>query len=298
MKIIYTSFFVLSITGLIAQSNPATPNAGFESWTHYTGYSDPNQWTCLNPDTYTLLGIVTCYQDSTVADVHSGKYSLHLITQLAGSDTVPGTVTTGTFNIISQTISGGLPYTLRPDSIIGWYKYVSESGDNGDIEFYLFGANHLDTIGEAFFETPASSVSTYTRFAQKIIYRSQNAIDTALWILTSSVNQYYCKVGSQLIADDLGLVPTDLGVNNLTVPDGITIGPNPVSNDITINNPSGSGVLLFTLYDVTGRKEAEEKTQSGMNIIDARMLPNGLYIYSLSGEQGSVIITGKIVVQK
>jgi len=299
MKILTTSILLLSLTLVKAQVNPATPNNGFESWTHFTahgGYDDPNNWQCLNPTT-AILSTYTCYKDST--NPHTGKYDAHLITQSVFSVTAPGALTTGTINTSNQTISGGLPYTLRPDSIIGWYRYTSVAGDNGDCEFYLFGATHLDTIGEAFFMTPKSTVSAWTRFSLAITYRSSSRPDSALWIFSSSVNQAGAQVGSQLFIDDLGLgSDTTTGIHNVSNAEKIFVGPNPSTGMVSVNNSSASKSVVFSLFDLTGRKVEENKMTGGVNYVNLAAMPEGIYIYSIQDEQSAVIKTGKLVLQK
>jgi hypothetical protein len=299
MKLIITFILISSISYLSAQINPATPNAGFESWTHYSsggGYDDPDSWNCLNPLT-SGFGIITCFKDST--NPHSGKYAVHLLTQSVHTITAPGTITTGIIDPLNETINGGLPYTLRPDSIIGWYMYTSVSGDNGDIEFYLFGATHTDTIGQAFFNTPKSNVNTWTRFSLAITYTSAATPDTALWIFSSSVNQANAQIGSQLYIDDLGLVvDSTAGINTINNSENITVGPDPATNIVSVNNNSNVKSLVFTLVDVTGRKIGEQRIATGANYIDLTGLAQGIYIYCMCDEQNTIIKTGKLVVDK
>ncbi len=300
MKIVTTLALALIISvSSQAQTNPATPNAGFEAWTHNSsGYDDPNGWNDLNSTTSTF-GIYTCVKDSTPADVHGGKYAVRLITMSYFGQLIPGTVTTGTFNTSNQTINSGLPYTLRPDSIIGWYKYTSASGDNADIEFYLFGTSNSDTIGEAFFRTPTSTVSSYTRFSLPVTYRSPNAVTEALWIVTSSTNQKSGHAGSELYADDLGLVfDTVTGINNITNPEKITVGPNPVKDYVLINNNSNAKSMLLTLTDITGRIVEEKQILQGENNLSVSDMAEGTYVYRLSNNNNVVVKTGKITVQK
>ncbi|HTA28296.1 MAG TPA: T9SS type A sorting domain-containing protein, partial [Bacteroidia bacterium] len=301
MKSVITSIILIfSLTLLHAQYNAATPNNGFEYWTHVSsngGYDDPDSsWSCLNPTTAITMNY-TCYKDSL--NPHSGRYDAHLITESVFSITAPGALTTGRINTFTQTISGGLPYTLRPDSMIGWYKYSSVSGDNGDCEFYLFGATHADTIGQAFFSTPKSTVGTWTRFSLPIIYGSLATPDTALWIFSSSINQAGAQVGSQLYIDDLGLIiNSSLGVNNIADAENITTGPNPTNGPFSIENNSNSKSLVLNLFDITGRKVNEEKVGAGVNSLNLSGMPQGIYIYSIQDNQNATIKTGKIVIQK
>jgi hypothetical protein len=300
MKKLTTLVLVLSVTGLIAQTNTATPNANFEHWTHSSSYDDPNQWKDLNSST-SGLGTITCFKDSIPADVRSGKYAVKLVTQkVAGITTAPGALTTGTINTTNYTISGGIAYTLRPDSIIGWYKYNSVSGDNGDVEFYLFGSGgNNDTVGEAFFRTPKSSVTSYTRISYPVTYRSSSAVATALWILSSSNTQASAQVNSELIMDSLGLVFDSVtGIKTISKPETITVGPNPARGTITIRNISNAQTALFGLFDITGRKVAEETIGNGTSLMDVTALPEGVYIYSVKDAQSAILKTGRIVIQK
>ena len=66
-------------------------------------------------------------------------------------------------------VGGGVPYTGRPDSIAGWYKYSPTGTDNGFVEFQLLGtASTPDTIGYVRFVTPSAAVASY--IAQHQLY--------------------------------------------------------------------------------------------------------------------------------
>lgn len=301
MKAVTTLILIFSFSFLQAQSNKATPNAGFEDWTYYTStvnYFNPDSgWATLNP-TLCPIGYIMCIKDSS--NPHSGKFDAQLVTQNVVIQVAPSALTTGIINTTSKTISGGRPYTLRPDSMIGWYHYLSVSGDNGDCEFYLFGATHSDTIGQAFFKTPTSTVNGWTRFALPIKYSSLATPDTALWIFSSSLSNTSAQAGSQLFIDDIGLVFKDStsGVKNTSKYDNISIWPNPTKGPVSINNGSETANLVFSLVDITGRLIDQERLTSGLNNLDLSGLAVGMYIYSLHDEQNSVVKTGKIIVQK
>jgi hypothetical protein len=303
MKQITTAILIFSITLLKAQTNPATPNASFADWTHYEpsgeqAYDVPNSWYSINSTT-DVFGTITCYKDSTTP-LPGDRYAVILLTQLVASiEVAPGALTTGTFNTVSQTISGGLPYILRPDSIIGWYKYSSVSGDNGDCEFYLFGATHTDTIGQAFFKTPTSSVSNWTRFSLAITYTSSATPDTALWIFSSSNAQASAQVGSELYVDSLGLIfDSSTGIKSITDAEDIIVGPNPTNGLVSVNNSSNSKSLVFSLVDIMGRKVEVEKLAPGISYLELESVSDGMYMYYIQNEHNAIIKTGKIVVQK
>jgi hypothetical protein len=277
----------------------ALPNAGFEAWTHtsFPSYDTPNSWDNLNPST-SSLGVFTCIKATAAADVHSGSAAVKLITKSVFGQTANGIVTTGTINTTTQTIGGGIPYTGRPDSIAGYFKYTSVSGDNGFVELQLLGSGgDTDTVGYVRFVTPSSTVGSYTRFSKPVIYRSSNPVVKSIWICSSSKDAVTHFVGSTLFVDDLLLVTNPAtGINESSKLE-ITVGPNPASNFIQIKNPSAKKDIL-KLYDVTGRKIAQHSIENTVNTIDVSTLPAGIYMYAITDESEKTIKTGKIILQK
>ncbi len=98
-----------------------------------------------------------------------------------------------------------------------------QSGDNGFVEFKLFGsaANNADTVADARFATPTTTVGSYTRFSAPVIYRSANAVANSIWLISSSDNTSTAVVGSTIFIDDLALVinpiiPVSLSISSQT----------------------------------------------------------------------------------
>lgn len=128
----------------------ALPNADFENWTAGSGYDNPNNWSTLNSST-SFLGIVTVTKST---DAHSGTYSLRGETKFIGAPfniAAQAIVTTGTINANTMAVTGGIAYTLRPDSVVGWMKYEPVNTDTGSIEVLLMDASETDIIGRAKF---------------------------------------------------------------------------------------------------------------------------------------------------
>jgi len=285
------SVFSLSIGAIMAQ----TPNPGFENWTAHTGYNTPDSWNNANTTTY-ITGVFTCVKASA-ANVHSGTYALELITQTYLGNTAPGIATTGTINTVTQAVDPGIATTVTPDSISGYYKYTSVSGDAGFISFTIFGTSNTDTVAQAYFQTPASTVSKYTRFSAPLVYRSAHAVTTSEWICLSSLNQTTGKVGSILFVDDVALITNPTGMNAIKPEKGIAVYPNPVTSQLTINNTVASKAT-FMLYDVTGRKVMENTIVASVNAVDVSALPAGMYFYTIIDENNSVIKTDKLIIQR
>lgn len=300
MKKIFIIISVFFVSSAVAQT---TTNGGFESWTTVPAtfpapaYDECNNWNSLNSLT-SALGVITCYKATAVADVYSGSSAMKLVTKQAGSQIANGLVTTGTVNVANSSVGGGVPYTLRPDSIIGWYKCAPMAGDSGFVEIQLLGAGgDTDTIGYAIFRTPGTDVATYTRFAEKINYRNANPVVKSLWILSSSRSNSVHIVNSTLFLDDIQL-GSDLFLSvDEPITSTITVGPNPSSGRLTISS-LGLAKAAFMLYDLTGSVVTEAKLNSTSTSIDVSKLPNGIYIYAIINENGLTVKTGKVLIQK
>jgi len=301
MKKIFTLISILSISivSLMAQ----TPNAGFESWTSHSSllgsYDTPDSWNCPNSQT-AIVGVYSCLKG---APGHTGSYAIELITKNIGSpinQLVPGFATTGTIpSSITGSISGGIPYTLRPDSITGWYKYTPQGGEKGFVEFILFGSTTdlKDTIAVGDFSTPSTTVSAYTRFSAAMVYRSANAVANSMWLIGSSSDDgLTASIGSTIYVDDLNLVFIQSGIAEQKAPE-FTISPNPAVDHIIIKNELKLN-SIFCLYDITGHKLAEEKIGNTSTIINVNTFSEGLYIYNIIDENNVVTKSGKIIIQK
>ena len=280
-----------------------TPNPSFDNWTtssSFPSYTYPTSWDCPNSQT-AVTGTFLVVKATAAADIHSGSAAVKLITKNVLSVNAPGIVTTGKLpTSTGGNITGGVPYNLRPDSIVGWYKYTPAGGDNGFFALALLGAGgNTDTIGSAFWTTPTTTVGTYTRFSAPIIYRSSNAVDTAVWVVNSSASgtPTSANVGSTLFADDLGVI-----INPSTnVPElemaNVAIGPNPASEYVFVNNLC-CAKSIFELTDITGRKITEQKITGVSQSIEVNDFPAGLYLYRIIDENKTVLKTGKLIIQR
>ncbi len=313
MKKIFTLISVLSIStaSLMAQADTAssaanwkaTPNPGFENWTHVTGinaYDDANGWNDANSQS-AITGTFGCQKAST-PNIKTGTYAVKLSTASILGIIAPGIVTTGTVPTSSSgSITGGIAYTLRPDSIVGWYKGTPQGSDYAFAAFFVFGsaANNADTVGTASFNAPKSAVTTFTRFSAPIVYRNADPIVNSIWLLSSSGNTTVATAGSNAFFDDIAIViNSTVGIatqTNTSYPIGVS--PNPASNHVLVTNVANAN-NNWSLFDITGRKVAEQKLASGFNSLDIAAFTNGLYIYTITDENSATVKTGKLIIQK
>lgn len=295
--LIVLSILSVSITRLWAQ----TPNPGFENWTHnaFPSYDTPDGWDNANPQS-AIVGIFGCIKATAAADIHSGSAAVKLSTKTILGNLAPGVVTTGTLPTSpGGSISGGIAYTLKPDSIVGWYKSAPVSGDTCFVKFMLFGSapGNTDTIAAATFYI-TSTVTAYTRFSAPLIYSSSpNPVVNSIWLLSSSIDGTNGKVGSALFADDLALVinPTT-AVTEQNMPE-IIAGPNPSDGQFAIYNLQDA-IYNLDIHTALGTKVYSGKIAHRASYTAFLNLPGGLYIYSLADENNAVVKTGKLIIQE
>lgn len=182
------------------------PNGGFENWSS----SDPDNWKSSN---FMIPSSVT---KSTAS--YSGANAAKLETKTYTFTAAPGTLTLGkiTQNGFSANITGGIPFTSRPDSMVGYYKNSLQSGDASYFGVGLFKRNTtnnaLDTIAVGKI-TKNVTASNFTRFAVPLNYRSVETPDTMNILLMSSANIVTAIVGTTLYVDDLSFVYNSSGIS-------------------------------------------------------------------------------------
>jgi hypothetical protein len=287
--LIITLFFTAQCT--LAQ-NAATPNPGFENWTQVGNHFDPNNWNTLNPST-SILGVFTCTR-ATGADVHSGTYAIKLTTKSVFGVTANGVASTAALvTTPPYGVTGGIPYTGRPDSIVGWYKYNPASAiDSGFAEIVLFDAVG-DTVGFSRFTVPNTAVTTYTRFSRPVNYYSTNATANSYWILSSS-DGANPVVNSSLYIDDLDFIFNTSGVNDVQSSNAFTVTNSITDGMLTVkNNLSEDAAMNIT--DESGRIIKSMKITTGENSFDLQALPAGIYFYQLFTVKQNGFSNGKLI---
>ncbi|MEO6904011.1 MAG: T9SS type A sorting domain-containing protein [Bacteroidia bacterium] len=297
MKKVFTIISIISISASTVFAQ-ALPNPGFEAWTvnPTPAYDIPTGWNTLNTVTGGF-GIITCFKAVAVGDFHNGAAALKLVTKNVAGQIANGLASTGNIDAIKKSITGGLAYTGRPDSLVGYFKYTPASTDNGFVQMILTGAGgDTDTVGIATFNTPKTTVAAYVRFAAPFIYKSVNAVAKSLCIISSSASATVHFENSALFVDDLDLITKVTGVKQLTSVN-VTIGPNPTNDFVMVKNPEMEKATLV-IYDVTGRTMTQQLITDQSTTIYLNEYKNGMYFYSVSTVAGNLIKSGKIIVQK
>lgn len=212
MKYIITLALLSFVLHIFAQQ---VPNGSFESWSG----SVPTDWNTINEVTNTSK---VTGQTGFAAKMETKN--------MIFVGAVPGLLTLGEFNSSTRQITGGISFTQRPDSLVGYYRCGIVSGDTASIAAGFFNGN--DTIGKSSLYI-SQSTSTFKRFAIAINY-TQSVNPDLLNIIMLSSFAGDKKVGTWLEVDELEFIYAPSG-NDLTV----TIDP---ANSGTVEVTEGGNV--------------------------------------------------------
>lgn len=193
----------------------SVPNGNFENWTQTASYENPTGWDSPNSVSSTL-GVYTVTKESSI--VQNGNYSARLQTKSIIGTPIPGLLTLGNFNInittFEATITGGVPFTDKPEALHGFYQYEPVFNDEAFIAVILLKQNgsSWDTIADGSF-TSTSTVLTWTPFTATLNYRSPDT-PTHLNIIILSSDRNAPQPNSTLYIDNFSLsYPTNIENN-------------------------------------------------------------------------------------
>ena len=292
---------VLSSLITTTTAQDSIPNSGFEDWTNYGTYEDPDNWITLNQAT-SLSGVVTATKST---DAYSGNYAIRLETKQVITETVPGTAISGALNPLSLLIDIGVPINIRPESMCGWYKYIPFLTDVGSFEIILTKYNPVtklrDPVGTGVI--PAPPANSYTQFSVPIVYLSTDPTDlpdTAVVSLISGSQTFVA--GSVLYVDDICLVytapPPPSAMKELKA-SRIRIYPNPASDVIIIESANKvDDKTVFKLYDNAGKLVKISKLKEFPTTINVQDLEAGVYFYNIKGRETLENKSGKIILNR
>lgn len=282
MRAFLSIFLMMIIAGVI--KGQAIPNGGFETWTQTGSYAEPTPWNTPNPTT-SSLSTYTVTKESTL--VQSGSYAARVQTKSVLGFTIPGLMTLGAFSInlvtMEATITGGIPFNYRPDSLTGFIQYEPKFGDECFIGALLLKQNGTswDTLGTGSFSS-TSTLLNWTRFSCPIDYNSAN-VPTHLNIIILSSDRNSPQPNSSLYIDNLAFQYNPVSVASHDRPD---FSATLYGNQLHIcSKENVSGKHTVQLFSIDGRLLfSEEAYFSGANYVSAPIpgLPAGVVILSIS----------------
>ena len=225
-SMLLTTLGMFSTTLMFGQTT--IPNGDFEAW-QSVGNSDeePTNWNGNKTGSgFANLGPQTCFQETS--NPHTGTYCLKLENGSFFGTPINAAATTGRIEAPTGSPSDGYintftanpdfnsPFTGRPDSLVGWFRFDQGGTDVGRIQAILHdnfdvsspdqGSSASHIISEAIFDLPNGNTSAWTRFAVPFNYNNGNIPEYILLIATASSTIGTANSGTVLWVDDLSLV--------------------------------------------------------------------------------------------
>ena len=230
MKYLHIIFALLMINRTEAQQ---LENSGFEQWENVgTGEEEPLSWSSTKTSDNSSLNGLAPQVISRTTDAHTGTYAAKLINKNVPFVNIVanGIVTNGIIHTTTNpqdsyvytdvnSSDHSQPFISYPDSIVGWYKYVPQGNDMGNIQVLLhssYGQLPIDasTSVIALAEFDFSSNSNWTRFSTPFNYYP--TIHNPAYILCniSAGDSTQAVANSELKIDDLELIYNNTTISN------------------------------------------------------------------------------------
>jgi hypothetical protein len=282
MKKFYALAFILTIS--ISSYAQQLTSLAFEDWTNIAGCTfidSAAQFTTIDLERYRLDGTCTsspCVLKST--DKYAGTYAMKLI-----ATEINGNYFSTDINLASSLGGVDVPFTSRPVSLRGYYKFTQAGTDS--IKFELSTSSSSAKTGTATF-TSKTSTTGYQYFEAPVVYTSQAATaSVSLKIILSNASDN-ADPNSELFIDAFEF-------NYQPLPTSVT------SSEEVLNVYNTSNEILFSeevtdinLFTVAGINQMNYKNST--KSVSTSSLNTGMYI--LTYQYNNKYYSKKIFVTK
>jgi len=297
-------------TGMV-MAQEQIENPGFELWEDAGTVTDePVDWSSIKTSDNDTLNPAAPLVWGQSTDAHSGNYSVQLTNKGVFGIVATGTLTNGRVHPSFDpnkgyvyTIPGdprwSTPFTGRPDSVTGWYKYYPLHGDRAKVTALLhIGAGALpehgtqaNWVAKAEFVTPPDTVDTWTRFSAPFVYFLPDNPEFILMVLTAGFGTEAVD-SSSVLYDDLAVVFKPGGINANTIRDVRVYG---FDGRIYVSGLPDEYAHEAVSYisDTNGRVIFSGELSDGVIILPVRP-PAGLYICTITCRE--MTLSRKIVI--
>ncbi len=277
-----TLFLMALVISINMLKGQGIPNSGFENWTNFVVYEQPESWNTSNKLTF-ALGIFCVEKEAQ--NPYEGNYSVKLTTKsaMAGSITIPGYLTLGdfTFDMTTQEVKnfGGIAFNKKPDKLSLYYKYLPAPGDKWFIAVEFFyrdstnGEKHTIGGATAYF---ADSTPEWTLLELPLNFQP-GAEPDSLNINILSSNPDSPLVGSVLYLDKLYFDYPD-NINEEKAAE-IRMYPNPCHN--TLYFTENDTEMEWLISDISGKTVMKGVTRGNSEGLDISKLNQGYYLLKI-----------------
>lgn len=243
MKKFILSLALFSVCSVNAQY---LTNGGFESWSNQIIYQTPNNWFTFNQ----LAIGATPTPVAKVTDAHSGSFAAKLSSTVisfgGSSDTIPGFMIYGDYDIAGGG-NPGVPFTFRPDSIVGYYKSNLIGGDSASVYVFLSKYDNVsgNSNGIGFCDNYITqNATTYTRFSFPIEYDPITSALPDTLTLGFGIGAQTFNIASTVTFDDVQLVYNVSNVDELAQA-SFNVFPNPANNLLVIESTIEDNISIY-----------------------------------------------------
>jgi len=263
MKTLLSFFFICFIA---ISSFSQIPNADFENWT---------QSSLTLPSGWNLFGNVSQYTPAV-----NGNYAAK-IQKNPNNMGEPGAIIYG--DPSNGSFNGGIPFSQRPDSIVGYFKHYTVPGDSAWVlVVFKYQGNPISV--DLFYLTGTDSLN-YSRLAFKLNLPPVIIPDTLI-IGVTSTNPNASYLGSWIVVDSLHFIGTTQQIPNGNFENWTTINLESLDSWNTSNNNLMTPAVTKTT-----------DANSGIYAMRLENLPLGgsnyTQTFALCGQQGeSTVLPG------
>ena len=267
------------------------PNSGFENWTTFGNYMQPNGWVTTNE--YASGPFYAVTRDTSHFPSSVGSYSIRLENNTAlGFPQAGGAAKTGDTLLSSD---GKFPISGHPTSLTGYYKFIPQNGDTMLIRVRLFQGSEVAT---ASFRT-TTGASEWTTFNLPIpLYTTADSAEILLAAFNINPGTTPFPQGNSILfVDNLNFdIPITSGISEVNEIHAISVYPNPFNSSATIQFNSEMRNAELNIYNLFGQKI---KTINNISQQEIKLyrdnLPSGMYFIYLT-EDDKTIMTDKLVI--
>lgn len=278
-------------------------NPGFEEWEDLPSAeaSEPLHWSSLKDSDdpgLTAFAPVVCFKTT---DAHSGEYAVEL-NNVQSIIVANGVVTNGRIHpdIVAakaytytdpEDPKYNQPFTSRPDSIVGWYKYAPVGNDTIQVKVSLhkgFGKqpdpDSLENwIGIADFRSTMDTEDQWMRFSAPFRYTSDEVPEFALVVITSG-GKMAPTAGSVAKFDDLEMIYNQSSTELIREEASPFISVTG-SRMLWLQNMALYHYRQLDVYDITGKRVWSEMLDSDRVDLAHAGLNRGIYIINVRGPE-------------
>jgi hypothetical protein len=294
-KITIFLFILIAITTI---TNAQIPNNGFELWTSFGTYENPNNgWVTNNSFSAGTYFPVTKSTDHYPATV--GSFSIRMENNIS----FPGS-TAEKYGYTATAIYPGYtgPFfqiTGHPNSICGYYKFLPLNNDTMTITAVLYYSG--SPVSTAVY-TSTATASAWTSF--NIPFSMYTTADSA----QLGFSAFYSSLGGSFPSGPYGnsiLYVDNLSFDNLISFISESKGknpsfnfyPNPANENITLNiDNMGNDDLTLNIYNVIGESVRSELLKQNQQQISTENLSTGIYIIEVKSKEWTE--RQKLIIQK